>query len=318
MQRLKLSRFKALLLTMPDDVLTNLFAFMNPREIAKCSTLSTVVLNVVHHYKTLVWDPDKFFRHWFRDSPISFRLILKKCGAIVSGSQIMQFFDRSNYIDSDMDIFLRVGGLIEMGAWLWRQGYNLHSSSSTYRVLWDAHRLSAKLVQNQDPTTNAIKGVFNFTRYVASATVIYLQKIQLVTVDVNPINHILFDFHSTAVINYMLPDSVVSVFPLSTFLHRKTYVCRSKFETASRADEWKNKYRERGFRIIRKRSRGDHKDMILGKRSCKDQHCWIIKLPRLFFPPRLHFLLLSHIQSQLSLHAGRSMGQRNQMYHSRS
>ncbi|KAJ7683373.1 hypothetical protein B0H17DRAFT_942010 [Mycena rosella] len=86
---------------------------------------------VVQHYKQLVWDPDAHFKIWFSD-PTKFRGVLQTCGAIVSGSQILQFLDRTRYPDSDMDIFLRVGGIPVMAQWLRHQGYALNSVSPDY------------------------------------------------------------------------------------------------------------------------------------------------------------------------------------------
>ncbi|KAJ7135281.1 hypothetical protein C8R43DRAFT_956117 [Mycena crocata] len=276
----RISAFEATILTIPDHLLVHIFSYLDPRDIITCSLLSNVIFNVIRHYKTLVWDIDTFFQPWFRDSAATFRVLLKKCGAVVSGSQIMQFLDRTRYPESDIDIFLRVGGLVDMGVWLIEQGYKYISSTpNVYRVVWDAHQLSAKMITGQDSPAGAIKGVFNYSRYIASDTVIHVQKIQLIVVDINPINHILFDFHSTVVMNYMLSDAIVSIFPVSSFLLRKSYVCRSKLESPDRAEQWKSKYKDRGYRIIRRRSRGDHKDIQLGKRSTHDRHCWTIKLP---------------------------------------
>ncbi|KAJ7773132.1 hypothetical protein B0H16DRAFT_1217537, partial [Mycena metata] len=248
------------------------------QDIIVCSSLSSVILNIIRYYKSVVWNPDIFFKPWFNVDPKFFRSTLDVCGAVVAGSQINQLLDRTRYDNSDMDIFLRIGGIQRMGGWLETQGYRLVSSSSTYGPFHQTvARLSTRLAI-ATASDNTVKGVFNYERYVASTQVVYHQRIQLVVVDMNPIHHVLFDFHSTAVMNYMVSDAVVSVFPTSTFLLSKSYVSKSTPETAERSEQWKSKYRERGFRIVRRRSKGVHRDIRLGRRSTGDSRTWVIKL----------------------------------------
>lgn len=199
MQVHKLSRFESILLSVTEPLLIYIISFWDLRDILTCGTLSSVLQNIVRYYKTCVWDPDRFFRPWFKDDAKLFRGILQRCGAVVSGSQILQFFDRTRYFDSDMDIFLRIGGVCEMGCWLTEQGYKFQSISKHYDAFSRSLlRLSNSLVSGQGTTAEeTVKGVFNYKRYVATSTVVYLQKIQLVVVDTNPIQHIVFGFHSS-------------------------------------------------------------------------------------------------------------------------
>ncbi|KAJ7783130.1 hypothetical protein B0H16DRAFT_1803411 [Mycena metata] len=259
----RLSKLECLLLTAPHPLLFRILSFWHLSDILASDRVSCVLHNVVRYYKSIVWNPDIFFERWFRDSPTEFRRTLGECGAAVSGSQITQFLDRTIYDESDMDIFLRIGGVQHMGGWLESQGYTYsESDTSDYEAFSrDLLRLSSRIILERNPTATSIKGVFDYARYIASTTVIFIQKIQLIVVDTNPIHHIIFDFHSTAVINYMVADAVVSVFPRSTLLLHKSYVVRSRQETIARTMQWKNKYRERGYQIIRKRTGGAHPDL---------------------------------------------------------
>ncbi|KAJ7436455.1 hypothetical protein B0H11DRAFT_2256160 [Mycena galericulata] len=203
--------------------------------------------------------------------------MLRKCGAVVSGSQILQFFERSNYAGSDLDIFLRIGGLHDMGMWLTGQGYTRSLCKTGYQALRQTiQRVSTNIVTSAAGKT--VRSVLNYTRFVASTTRVYLQIIQLIVVDMNPIHHVLFDYHSTSVMNYMVYDAIVCVFPRSSILLRKSYVTRNRPEPTTNEDRWRAKYSERGFRIIHKRSRGNHGDLKLGKRSSMDKHSWVIRL----------------------------------------
>lgn len=83
---------------------------------------------------------------------------------------------------------------------------------------------------------------------------------------------------TAGVMNYLTSDKAVSIFPISTFTLRKSYVAKTKRYSVGRTPVWEKKYRDRGFRVVHKRSRGTHDDLTLGKRTSSDRHCWIIKL----------------------------------------
>ncbi|KAJ7106080.1 hypothetical protein C8R43DRAFT_863192, partial [Mycena crocata] len=248
----KLSSFEANLLSAPEPLLLRILSFWSLQDIITCETLSSAFRNIVGFYRSVAWNADNFFRSWFLDSPSWFRAVLKSCNAVVSGSQLVQFFDRSTYFESDMDIFLRIGSVSRMGVWLECQGYILDCTSQGYHdVSHDVDALlTSKMTYGPLMQDNTVQSVHNYKRFVASPTVVYLQKIQLVIVDMNPVHHILFDFHSTGVMNYMTFNTVVSVFPVSTFIRRKSYTARSRRESENCTTTWKSKYMTRGFRLV--------------------------------------------------------------------
>ncbi|KAJ6507218.1 hypothetical protein C8R47DRAFT_1209151 [Mycena vitilis] len=278
-----LSPLERILLCVQDSLLVRLLSFWNPAEVFKFAGLSRITNGIMDHYITLVWDVDAHFYQWFRDSPSIFRSVLRRSNGVVSGSHILQFLDRTRYLDSDIDIFIRIGGVFTMGRWLLSQGYSLAAQSEDYPAAQlddfrsEVIKTGARLPTPKSPQ-RPVKAVYNFQRFVASPTSIYDQRIQLIVVDTDPIKHILFDFHSTAVMNYMTSDVLVSIFPRSTLVLHKCYVTKNRFETIQRSTAWKQKYRERGFRIIEKQTRGHHSDLKLGKRTSADQASWSIKL----------------------------------------
>ncbi|KAJ7476315.1 hypothetical protein B0H11DRAFT_1917533 [Mycena galericulata] len=289
-----LSFLEKTLLVMDDNLLAYLFSFWDPHDILKFSRSSSVIQGILQQYRQLVWDPDTYFQPWFREPTALFRSTLRETGAIVSGSQILQFFDRIKYLNSDLDIFLRIGGVLQMARWLVRQGYHLTPEQPDYETFHrNVIRVSCRILTSTVNQDTGIRAVYNYQRFVASATVIYYQKIQLIAVDIDPVHHVLYDFHSSkwlsamsqristitaAVMNYMTSDQVVSVFPRSTFILRKSYISKTRNEKRQRTDVWKSKYEERGFRMIHRRSRGQHNDLRQGKRTSTDCHSWIMKL----------------------------------------
>ncbi|KAJ7730779.1 hypothetical protein B0H16DRAFT_1469462 [Mycena metata] len=272
------SALEMVLLAISDELLLYLLSFCGLKDVFNLKATSTIVQGVVLHYQTLVWNADRFFRPWFRDGTAEFRLALRRSSAIVSGSQLVQFFDRAHYPGSDMDIFLRLGGVLPMGTWLQTQGYSRIADSTDYDLAKRVARTACNMISRTQSGHTPVCAVIDYHRFVCSETVIYRQKIQLVAVDIDPVQHVLYDFHSTAVMNYMTDEQVVSVFPLSTFILRKSYLARSRKEGHDRSSKWKNKYQQRGFRVVHKRSRGSHNDLKQGKRTSMDRYSWTITL----------------------------------------
>ncbi|KAJ7629947.1 hypothetical protein DFH06DRAFT_1140705 [Mycena polygramma] len=272
------SLLESMLLLLTDIELELVLSYWAPNDVLKAAGLSRIMRGVVEHYKNIVWNIDRHLRRWFLD-PIGFRRKLKMCGGVVSGSQIVQFFDRTLYPKSDMDVFMRVGGVYLMGTWLATQRYTLVTTSADYPFALNRQvgRLASRILVPSIDSPPPIRGVYNYQKFVASRTTVYLQTVQLICVDMDPVRHVLFDFHSTGVMNYMTWDRVVSLFPTSTFIHRKTYVAKIAPEPNNKVG-WRVKYRERGFCVVSKRTRHRHRDLFVGKRTTADDRCWTMQL----------------------------------------
>ncbi|KAJ7665240.1 hypothetical protein DFH06DRAFT_1127577 [Mycena polygramma] len=276
-----LSLLEAFLVCVEDTLLIRLLSFWHLSDIFDFSGLSCVANGIIKHYKNLVWDVDTHFGLWFTESGQKFRSALRRSSAVVSGSQMLQFLDRATYRGSDMDIFLRIGGVPGMVEWLLSQGYSRTSQPNDYQsegFQEDVLRVSSQLILGASTSQSPIRAVFNYRRLVASTSTVYDQRIQLIVVDTDPVCHILYDFHSTAVMNYMTSDIIVSPFPVSTFMMRKSYVTKSRTETSERESAWKQKYRKRGFKMIESNPRGRHNDLKLGKRTAADRRSWVMRL----------------------------------------
>ena len=122
---------------------------------------------------------------------------MRRCNAIVSGSFALQFFERKRYIGSDMDIYLRCAGVREFCVWLKNEGYhNVDGGTSYVRTNFPEDTLGA--VGPRNSKHGPLLGVHTFQRMVGSARGhIEVQRVQLIVVDTDPIEHILFSFHSS-------------------------------------------------------------------------------------------------------------------------
>jgi hypothetical protein len=64
-------------------------------------------------------------RHLLRfvSNPISFRSLQARTGTLISGSNALQFLDRTFYPESDLDLYTHPGHSKEVGLWLIQEGY---------------------------------------------------------------------------------------------------------------------------------------------------------------------------------------------------
>lgn len=143
-----------------------------------------------------MWDPNVYFSRWFT-RPLAFRRLLGQCNAVVSGSQALQFFERTEYVDSDLDIFLPPAGVLRMSEWLEDMGYGLPVEEDGYEF---HSRLADASTDCLKPSflPNNMRAVFTFRSHSPLGGIARPRRVQLIVVDIDPVEFITFDFHSSA------------------------------------------------------------------------------------------------------------------------
>jgi hypothetical protein len=195
------SAFESCLLQGGIDFVFLVLSYWPIISILRLKSVNFLLKCLVDGYCRCRWDIDSFLLNWFKN-PMDFRAKLAQCDGIVSGSQVLQFLDRTHYIDSDFDIFLRPEGALEMGRWLQTCGY-VYLPSSSAALTFDyafhliiRHLLSQKL-RHYGYTDKSIITIFNFRRLdVVGEIPKNSGLIQIVVVQRNPIKHVL-NFHSS-------------------------------------------------------------------------------------------------------------------------
>lgn len=155
--------------------------------------------HVVESYIRSTWDPNQFFSRWF-SRPVAFRQMLGRCNAIVSGSGALQFFDRTYYEDSDLDIFMRPAGVLRLSEWLRDDGYGYISEDEEYRFFNQVVCVVDYSDERDHPTflPKNMKAVFTFSRPASSPSgVLFSRRVQLIIVDIDPVEFITLDFHTS-------------------------------------------------------------------------------------------------------------------------
>lgn len=192
------SSFEALLTTMDQKLLRYFFAFWAIDNLVLLSSLSMLLRGVYRRYQGDVWNIDRFLRSWFPDAA-RFRRVMGGTGAVIAGSQALQFFDRTRYMDSDLDIFLRVGGAIMMGRYLENEGFQFEGKSEAYPFFADKLlRTLSTPEMFEESFEPSMVGVHNFVKFLGSRDgIVRRMQVQLIVLRSDPIRHIMCGFHSS-------------------------------------------------------------------------------------------------------------------------
>ena len=206
----RLSIMERFLLCSSNDIVDAFFARWPVDLVFRIRSLSTTVFCVVEAYRFRTWNPIPLLMPFFRDVR-GFLVVLDKCDGIVSGSQVVRFLQRHGFPDrdSDLDIFLPRHGLLQMGRWLKRHGY-VYQASGRKHVLFDVEAIrSASVAFGVHPDgTDAYPSTpgsthfatYHFIRkarnYTPNGAELQRYLIQLVVVDVHPVQYIINNFLS--------------------------------------------------------------------------------------------------------------------------
>ncbi|KAL8851878.1 MAG: hypothetical protein Q9221_003201 [Calogaya cf. arnoldii] len=173
-------------------------------------------------------------------------------GALISGSFALQFFERSFWPSSDLDIYVEDSqeGTESLGEYLEKsEGYSLESVNEN----WVAYNSMG------DPVTDS------FTR------------VQIITTQGPPIATILRSFYTTVVVNIISWNKAYSVFPLITLIQYRGYLLKYLDEVRKL---FVTKYSQRGWRIQEILWPEDHQSNhpIRQYRMIGDRFSWMIPL----------------------------------------
>ncbi|KAI1143205.1 hypothetical protein F5Y05DRAFT_420937 [Hypoxylon sp. FL0543] len=181
------------------------------------------------------WDiNDKLSR--FIKYPIQFRSQLGRSGALISGSFALQFFERTLWPDSDLDIVVQ-------------DGVNLEGLSK-YLTTVERYKMVEEEPHEYNPSVY-IKEVQTY-RYMKTGDADLdgskdaKSKIQLTVTHCIPLLAILRTYYTTALINFISWNKAYSLFPRATFIYHETMPLKPVNEHYGRLH---SKYSKRGWRM---------------------------------------------------------------------
>ncbi|EJD38114.1 hypothetical protein AURDEDRAFT_129070 [Auricularia subglabra TFB-10046 SS5] len=247
--------------------------------------------SIYAHYKATLWSLFDVRRLlWpFFDDPDDFRELQARTGLLISGSQCLQLLERSWYGPRDLDLYVAQEPAFVVIQWLCTHGYGLRRRNWSNVVLDSGFTLrefnEVAIQSAYDLRPGQL--LFRFSGRGRSIDLIVSSKCALLSV---------MDFHSTAVMNFIASDYIVSLFPHGTFVARKSLVMGANRSTRTLAAL--EKYRARGFEpvydvresiafspgyrwIVDADARDEFTDVrgpVLDK-DARARACWIVPLP---------------------------------------
>ena len=136
------------------------------------------------------FDINRTLRRFLPD-PIEFRCLQARTGTLVSGSVALQFFDRTYYPSSDLDLYVYMSCRREVGIWLLSQGFTFTPSQRQLPVFQEAV-LDLRRTNFLTYAMPGVSAIYTFHREVPPTRV----KVQVIVACRAPME-IILGFHSS-------------------------------------------------------------------------------------------------------------------------
>ncbi|KAF8736862.1 hypothetical protein AX14_013794 [Amanita brunnescens Koide BX004] len=258
------------------------FVIMDQLPIKDIFTISRTcrfMHNVVQSYKSVAFSFASVLKPFVEHEDLtSLQQMMFQTTAIISGSTALQFFARTRYDNSDLDIYIPEGSLEKGADWLLAHGYESEKRIPAPEDPKDPF----PTLEGYD-CTDEIVGVYNFKKGNPSKVV------QLIATRREPIYAIL-DFHSTCVLNFITHDQAYSLYPFTTLCKQETVVLCELWRGHN--EDSLHKYEQRGWKACKMDDiceRDDTNDdryvnvkgpseLAAEERRIGDVYCWILEL----------------------------------------
>ncbi|KAJ3926441.1 MAG: hypothetical protein NXY57DRAFT_966528 [Lentinula lateritia] len=253
-----------------------------PRDIfalGKCS--KTARFNVMH-YKQRVFSVQYAYRNFFSiDEIAEFQKIQSSIALLVSGSTVLEFFNREVY-NGDLDMYCHFRLCKPAAEWLIGRGYlfepvegQVSDFDNAFSEVYDKECTTTEVIvvpndsDIRDYTFDTIAAVWNFIRGSS--------RIQLIATRGSPLETI-FSFHSTCVMNIFTHRAAYCLFPKLTLEDKTTLLIDLQAPLNMRDMCPIRKYQDRGFSVVHRPTFEEACDpsssiSFLALRYVGDAHC---------------------------------------------
>ncbi|KAI0325803.1 hypothetical protein GY45DRAFT_1329831 [Cubamyces sp. BRFM 1775] len=269
-----------------------IFAHCSPRSLLRFRRVSRAAHEAVRDYMERAFNVNKRLSRFFRD-PIAFRSLQARTAAVISGSFALQFFDRTYYPESDLDIYTHPErSFLDVGLYLKSEGYTFEPCSwqlANWRA--EVDRLCARMnarpeaLEDENEVTElydmrGTRAVYTFIRESSPGTAApTTRKVQIIVARSTPLRALL-DFHSTSVLNIITYNAAYCLYPLATLEAYTSLILNGGNPGKLAALE---KYAKRGWRAISNPSPLiqylSPSLFFIGKsRWVCDEHTWTVSL----------------------------------------
>lgn len=171
-----------------------LIRYLDIQDILRLASLNVHAHSCIAMIHSDIWNIDRTLRRWF-DAPKLFRQVLDLSRGVVSGSAVLQFFDRSYFPGSDLDIFVTDERRHYFDTFLLSQDYRITLNISLQIPHHNRHDNDQDPEYNFESRSNTTPSMINLTNFISVRNG-RQSKVQIIAVQGNLISHIL-DFHSS-------------------------------------------------------------------------------------------------------------------------
>lgn len=98
-------------------IYTVIFNSLNAFQLLRLSRTCRLAYTTITHFIKQTWAIDRVLSRFFSD-PLAFRQLQARTGTLISGSSALQFFSRTSWPESDLDLYLYDFGLVDLMRWL--------------------------------------------------------------------------------------------------------------------------------------------------------------------------------------------------------
>lgn len=145
-----------------------LLARLSPQSLLRLSRTCLSARNAIASYVADAFNINTTLSRFFPD-PSSFRSLQARTGTLISGSVALQFFDRTFYPTSDLDIYVHLKHRREVGDWLLTMGYTFCPTRGQ-NTRFGIAVLSPVQRSNLRYAMPGVQAIFTFSRSVLNAT----------------------------------------------------------------------------------------------------------------------------------------------------
>ncbi|KAH7890359.1 hypothetical protein F5I97DRAFT_17360 [Phlebopus sp. FC_14] len=233
------------------------FAPLSPRSLVRVALTCRAAYQAAAAFKQRAFNVNRHLSQYFSD-PLAFRSLQAKTGTLISGSNALQFLDRSFYLGSDLDVYTHPGHTFEVCRWLVEsEGYHFVPRGiqdkdwrEEIKDNWDGTQRRIirveEVAEDVEYPLSGIEGVYTFKKHPnAEGSNQDSRIVQVIGCKSSPFDAII-NFHSTCVMNFIAFNAAYSLYPLATFEHRSSFAM-SKTRNSITTDNAFAKYSQRGW-----------------------------------------------------------------------
>jgi len=189
-------------------IYNRIFSRLSPASLIRVRRTCHVVHDAVSDFLSRAYNINRHLSHFFSDA-LAFRSLQARTATLISGSNALQFLDRTFYRDADLDLYVVHSNANEVGRWLIQNQEYIFAPNSVQVPDFADAVLSPKTNPDESDAEHedammidhfhrpfysmaSVSGIFTFMKGSAD----HVKKVQIIAVKKNPLACIL-GFHSS-------------------------------------------------------------------------------------------------------------------------